>query len=110
MERYFVWELTGLLSCADGRVEVFKERVEIDEANKSVTLTALDGHVLEQYRSFKVTFQVIPGQEGEGGFVKITQEYGKKLNENDAPSYNYIGLAINMTRDIDAHLLKKYRT
>ncbi|KAM5567004.1 hypothetical protein ABKV19_015233 [Rosa sericea] len=61
------WETTGSVKVwkytLDGRAESFKEKVEIDEANNSVSLTGVEGHVLEQYRSNKVTFQVIPKRE-----------------------------------------------
>lgn len=105
----FCWELINYFVRTDGKIESFKEKVEIDEANKSVSLTAVDGHVLEQYRSYKVTFQVIPKsddtQEG-AGLVKITVEYGK-LNENDAPPHKYLSIPVNIVKDVDAHLLKE---
>ncbi|TQD76516.1 hypothetical protein C1H46_037931 [Malus baccata] len=50
----------------DGNVETYKEKAEIDEANKRVSLIALEGsHVLDNYKSFKVTYQIItPNSEG----------------------------------------------
>ncbi|CAL2232534.1 unnamed protein product [Prunus armeniaca] len=53
-------------SCVDGNVEIFKEKLEIDEANKWVSLTALEGNVLEQYKSYKIIFQVT-SKSGGGG-------------------------------------------
>ncbi|CAL8995146.1 unnamed protein product [Prunus brigantina] len=103
------WETSGSIKLwtytADGNVEIFKEKMEIDEANKWVSFTALEGHVLEQYRSYKISFQVTPKSEG-GGLVKITIHYGK-LNDNDPPPHKYLRFAINVVHDMDAHLLKE---
>ncbi|CAL8097410.1 unnamed protein product [Prunus armeniaca] len=82
LSTYFLFCVT---SCVDGNVEIFKEKVEIDEANKWVSLTALEGNVLEQYKSYKIIFQVTSKSEG-GGLVKITIHYGK-LNDNDPPPH-----------------------
>ncbi|ONI31740.1 hypothetical protein PRUPE_1G327600 [Prunus persica] len=89
----------------DGNVETLKEKVEIDEANKLVSLTALEGsHVLEKYKSCKIIFQVTP--KSEGGLVKITLGY-QRLNENDPPPHKYLRFLVNVIQDIDAHLLKE---
>ncbi|CAH2066654.1 unnamed protein product [Thlaspi arvense] len=44
----------------DGKVEKMKERVEIDEENKSMTVFVFDGDVMENYSSFKCNLQIIP--------------------------------------------------
>lgn len=87
----------------EGNVETLKEKVEIDEANKKVTLTALEGHCLDLYRTYKVIFQIVP--KSEGGSVKVTIEY-EKLNENVPPPTKYIDFIVNLFKDIDAHALK----
>lgn len=96
----------NLLFCfesAEGEVEVFKEKVEVDDEKKLVTLTALDGHCLNLYKSYKVIFQVTP--KSEGGSVKITLDY-EKLNENIPPPNKYLDLVVNLIKDLDAHILK----
>ncbi|KAB2624190.1 MLP-like protein 329 [Pyrus ussuriensis x Pyrus communis] len=103
------WETSGSVKLwkytLDGNVETFKEKVEIDEANKWVSLTALEGsHVLDNYKSYKIIFQATP--KSEGGSVKITLEY-EKLNENDPPPQKYLSFMVNVIKDIDAHLLKE---
>ncbi|KAM3705403.1 hypothetical protein ACJW31_03G077500 [Castanea mollissima] len=101
------WQTTGSVKLwkytVEGNVETLKEKVEIDEANKKVTLTALEGHCLDLYRTYKVIFQVVP--KSEGGSVKVTIEY-EKLNENVPPPTKYIDFIVNLFKDIDAHALK----
>ncbi|CAL8995140.1 unnamed protein product, partial [Prunus brigantina] len=95
-----LWKYT-----VDGNVETLKEKVEIDEANKLVSLTALEGsHVLDNYKSYKIILQVTP--KSEGGLVKITLEY-QRLNENDPPPHKYHRFLVNVIQDIDAHRLKE---
>ncbi|XP_004297382.1 PREDICTED: MLP-like protein 43 [Fragaria vesca subsp. vesca] len=103
------WETTGSIKLwkytIDGTVETLKEKVEIDEANKRVSLTALEGHVLNKYRSIKIIYQVIPkSNEGADHLVKVTLEY-EKLNESDQPPNNYLSFCVNVIKDIDAHLI-----
>ncbi|KAM1608315.1 hypothetical protein EV1_020298 [Malus domestica] len=90
----------------DGNVETYKEKAEIDEANNRVSLIALEGsHVLDNYKSFKVTYQIIT-PNSEGSSVKITLEY-EKLNENDPPPQKFLSFAVTVIKDVDAHLLKE---
>ena len=104
------WETSGSVKLwkytLDGNVETYKEKVEIDEANKRVRLTALEGsHVLDNYKSFKFTCQVIT-PNSEGSSVKITLEY-ENLNEDDPPPQKFLSLVVNVIKDVDAHLLKE---
>nr|POE46268.1 mlp-like protein 328 [Quercus suber]POF19200.1 mlp-like protein 328 [Quercus suber] len=87
----------------EGNVETFKEKVEADVANKKVTLTALEGHCLDLYKTYKVIYQVAP--KSDGGSVKVTIEH-KKLNENVPPPTKYIDFIVNLFKDIDTHALK----
>jgi hypothetical protein len=89
----------------EGEVEVLKEKVEVDDEKKLVILTALEGHCLNLYKSYKVIFQVTPVSKTEGGSVKITLEY-EKLNENIPPPNKYLDLVVNLVKDLDAHILK----
>ncbi|KAM5585436.1 MLP-like protein 43 [Rosa sericea] len=102
------WKTSGSIKLwkytIDGTVETIKEKVEIDEANKRVSLTALEGHMLEQYRSLKFIYQVIPKSDEGGNQVKITLEY-EKLNESDQPPHKYLRLVVNVIKDIDAYLI-----
>ncbi|KAI8554077.1 hypothetical protein RHMOL_Rhmol05G0069500 [Rhododendron molle] len=61
---------------AEGRVETYKEKVSIDEENKAVHMTALEGQCLELYRSYNIIYQFI--HNSETNVIKITIEYEKK--------------------------------
>ncbi|KAL6186941.1 hypothetical protein ACLB2K_043059 [Fragaria x ananassa] len=102
------WETSGSIKLwkytIDGTVETIKEKVEIDEANKRVSLTALEGHVLDKYRSFKIIYHVIPKSNEGADLVKVTLEY-EKHNESDQPPNNYLSFVVNIIKDIDAHLI-----
>ncbi|PON48642.1 Bet v I/Major latex protein [Parasponia andersonii] len=39
-----------------GNVEELKEKMEIDKANKTITLTALEGHILNLYKTYKINW------------------------------------------------------
>ncbi|XP_059448550.1 MLP-like protein 43 [Corylus avellana] len=101
------WKTTGSVKLwkyvVEGEVEVMKEKVEVDDENKLVILTALEGHCLNLYKSYKIIFQVTPMTEG--GSVKITVEY-EKLSENIPPPNKYLDLIVNLVKDLDAHILK----
>lgn len=81
-----------------------KEKVLVDDENKTVTFIALEGDMLEELKSYKVIYRVTPKSDG-GGLVKITAEY-EKLNENVPVPNRYLQLLVNVTKDIEAHLLK----
>ncbi|PRQ40948.1 putative START-like domain-containing protein [Rosa chinensis] len=102
------WETSGSIKLwkytVDGTVETLKEKVEIDEANKRVSFTALEGHVLEQYKNYNSIIQVTPKSDEGSNLVKITVEY-EKLNEGDQPPNKYLRFLVNVMKDIDAHLI-----
>ncbi|KAJ7942969.1 Major latex protein domain containing protein [Quillaja saponaria] len=88
----------------EGNLEVFKERVEVDEENKTVSLTAVEGHVLDLYKKYKVNFKVTP-KTSEGGLMKITVEYEKKNYSIPDPN-KYLQFVIHVVQDIDSQLIK----
>ncbi|KAI4338332.1 hypothetical protein L6164_016672 [Bauhinia variegata] len=51
------WETPGPIKfwnyTVDGKAEIWKEKVEVDEANKKVTFVAVEGHVLDLYKTYK---------------------------------------------------------
>ncbi|KAH7833797.1 hypothetical protein Vadar_009788 [Vaccinium darrowii] len=89
---------------ADGKVETYKEKVSIDEENKTVHLTALEGHLLEVYKSYNIIYQFI--HNGETNIVKITIEYEKK-NEDVPPPQKYMDFVISLIKDLDAKLINE---
>ncbi|XVF43615.1 hypothetical protein PTKIN_Ptkin02bG0054300 [Pterospermum kingtungense] len=102
------WETHGSVKhwkySVEGKVETMKEKVLVDDANKSVTLIALEGHVMEEFKSYKIIYNVTPKND-EGSLVKITLEY-EKLNENIPDPNRYLQFLVNLTKDLEAHLLK----
>ncbi|XP_056165398.1 MLP-like protein 328 [Syzygium oleosum] len=88
----------------DGVQEIFKEKMEIDEDKKSMTMVAVGGHILEQYKVYKAVYQVFP--KGESGSVKISFIY-KKFKETDGEPHNYLLLVVDVIKDLDKHLTPK---
>ncbi|KAI7995069.1 MLP-like protein 328 [Camellia lanceoleosa] len=88
----------------EGKVETYKERVSIDEENKTVHLTALEGtDCLEFYKSYNLIFQIIP--KGETKVVKITIEYEKRNKDVPDPQ-KYLNHLINLFKDVDSKLVQ----
>ncbi|KAJ9708434.1 hypothetical protein PVL29_000463 [Vitis rotundifolia] len=103
------WETQGSVQhwsfTVGGNSESIKETVEsIDEENRSITFKVLDGEVLKDYKSYKVTTQAIP--KGEGCLVIWTIEYEKKVNEDVPDPHAYLEFAVNITKDIEGHYLR----
>ncbi|KAI7981930.1 hypothetical protein LOK49_Contig6G00009 [Camellia lanceoleosa] len=86
----------------EGKVETFKEKVTIDEENKTVHLTAVEGHCLDLYKSYNIIYQIIP--KGETNVLKITIEYEKR-NEDVPPPQKYMDFIIDLVKDLDAKLV-----
>ncbi len=82
---------------------ITRRRSKQTNENKSVTLTALDGHALNIYKNYKAINQIVPKSEGDS--VKVTLEY-EKLNENVPPPTKYLDFIVDVFEVIDAHLLK----
>ena len=81
-----------------------KERVEIDEENKSMTVFVFDGDVMENYSSFKCNLQIIPKLHGRS-IARWSWEYEKLNSDSPAPN-KYMDFAVYLTRDIESNLLK----
>ncbi|KAK8587470.1 hypothetical protein V6N13_086455 [Hibiscus sabdariffa] len=91
----------------DGKAKTAKELVEaIDPEKKSITLRVLEGDVLEEYKSFVVKIQASPKSDGEGSVVHWTLEY-ERLHEVIGHPETLVPFFAQLTRDIDAHLLKQ---
>ncbi|XP_056165397.1 MLP-like protein 28 [Syzygium oleosum] len=88
----------------DGVHEVFKEKVEIDEENKTVTMVGVSGHVLEKYKAYMIVYQVFP--KGESGTVKLSLIY-EKFKETDGEPHNYLQFGVDFLKDLDKHLTAK---
>ncbi|XP_030529110.1 MLP-like protein 328 [Rhodamnia argentea] len=92
-----IWNYT-----VDGKSEVFKEKVEFDDDNMSVTLNGIEGHIFDTYKVFKAGCKLVPKQRGS--LAKLSIEYEKKKASDPNPD-KYMAVLIAMTKDIDAHVL-----
>ena len=58
---------------------------------------------MQEYKSYKCTFQVVP--KGTGSLAKLTIEYEKLSDDVPAPD-KYITLMVNVTKGIDELIAK----
>ncbi|XP_075658481.1 MLP-like protein 328 [Castanea sativa] len=93
-----IWKYT-----AEGESGVLKEKVELDDANRSVTLVGIEGDVMKDYKIFNPIYQVVP--KGTGSLAKLSIEYEKLREDVPAPN-KYVTLMVNITKDLDAHIMK----
>ncbi|KAK6931023.1 Bet v I/Major latex protein [Dillenia turbinata] len=84
-------------------LKVKEKTEEIDDENKCITFSIVDGEIRKEFKSFKTIIQVIPKEEG--CTVKWTLDYEKKREDVQDPSA-YIELATNLTKAIESHHLK----
>ncbi|KAL9265355.1 MLP-like protein [Drosera capensis] len=88
----------------DGKANVAKEIVEaIDVENKSITFSVIEGDLTKEYKTFKLTIDIVP--KGEIDVVKWTIDY-EKLHESVPEPIKILEVAIHVTKDIEAHHLK----
>jgi hypothetical protein len=92
-----------LVKIIEGNAEVFKEKVEFDDASRTVTLVGVEGDVMKSYKTFKVIFKVAP--KAVGGLATLTIEYEKLRSDVPAPN-QYFTMMLNIAKDVDAHLVK----
>ncbi|KAL0799063.1 hypothetical protein Bca101_054238 [Brassica carinata] len=89
-----IWNLI-----VDGKMEQIKEKTEVDEENMSVSFLAMEGDVLEQYKSYKIILDVVPKDDGVC-IAKWKWEY-EKLNDDVPPPTKYIAFVADYTRDLE---------
>ncbi|KAI3433154.1 Bet_v_1 domain-containing protein [Psidium guajava] len=92
-----IWNYT-----VDGKSEVFKEKVEFDDDNMSFTLHGTEGHVFDAWKVFKPACKLVPKEQGS--VAKLSIEY-EKYKASDPKPDKYMAFFIDMTKDIDAHVL-----
>ncbi|KAF7827619.1 MLP-like protein 28 [Senna tora] len=86
----------------EGKNCVSKDVIEaIDPAKNLITLRVLEGDILNDYKSIKVTFQATP--KDQGSLVHVTVEY-EKLKGHIPDPHSLADLGVEVAKDIDAHL------
>ncbi|KAF2316786.1 hypothetical protein GH714_042127 [Hevea brasiliensis] len=88
-----VWKYT-----VEGRSEIFKEKIVLDDDKKTVTLIGLEGDLLKIYEVYNVIWQLTP--KGQGSLAKLILEY-EKLNENVPAPCIYLDFVTRIAKDID---------
>ncbi|VVA94859.1 unnamed protein product [Arabis nemorensis] len=97
----------GEMGQVDGEAKVLKQRIEsIDPENNRATYRILEGDVMNKYKSFVVTFQVTP-KEGEPGSIAHWHFEYEKINEEVAHPETLLQFAVEVSKEIDAHLLSE---
>ncbi|CAI9092856.1 OLC1v1028198C1 [Oldenlandia corymbosa var. corymbosa] len=95
-----------LVKYAEGSPEITfsKEKIEVvDEGNKTVSYSVIDGDLLKFYKVFKPTLVV--SSEGDGSVVKWSCEFEKASEEIPNPDI-IKEFAVKNFQELDAYLLK----
>ncbi|KAF7827613.1 MLP-like protein 28 [Senna tora] len=88
-----------------GKTHVDKEVVEaIDPKNNLITVRVIEGDLLKEYKSFKITVQAIP--KDKGSVVHYTAEY-ERLKGHIPDPHSLMEYFNDLTKDLDAHLINK---
>ncbi|KAJ7967039.1 MLP-like protein 28 [Quillaja saponaria] len=102
------WETDGSIKVWKYNIgespKVVKEKVVLNDEDKSVTMIGLEGDVMQEYKAMKIVFHANPKEE-DSSLVKVSIEYEKIKEEIPTPN-NYLDLMVNVFKDIEAHLLK----
>ncbi|KAI4379077.1 hypothetical protein MLD38_005416 [Melastoma candidum] len=89
-----------------GEKEVYKERVVVDEQNKTLEMVAISGHIFDQYKTYKIVFKVF--EKDETAFVKLQLVY-EKYKDSDPEPEHYLKFLTKLLKASDSHLLQKLR-
>ncbi|XP_016513221.1 kirola isoform X1 [Nicotiana tabacum] len=85
----------------DGREKFIKHTIEAtDPQKKSVTWKVIEGDLLELYNSFTIVTSI------EDQWITWTFVYEKKTEDTPEP-LAFMGVVLDMTKDVEGHLLKK---
>lgn len=86
----------------DDQPRVAKEVIEaVDEENNSITYRVIEGDLLNEYKSFRLTIQVTP--KGTGSNVHWILEY-EKINDQVSHPETLAKFVTDCSKDLDSHL------
>ncbi|KAF8046889.1 hypothetical protein N665_3352s0002 [Sinapis alba] len=92
---------------SDGEARAAKEKIEAVEPEKNlITFRVIEGDLMKEYKSFVITIQVTPKHGGAGIVVHWCFEY-EKINEEVAHPETLLQFAVEMSKEIDEHLLSE---
>ncbi|CAH8346874.1 unnamed protein product [Eruca vesicaria subsp. sativa] len=95
---------TGVSRFGTTHWEIFKEKREIDDENKTMTVRGLEGHVMELFKVYDLIGQFIPKTE-DSCICKITMVWEKRNDDVPEPS-SYMKLLESMVVDMEDHVLR----
>ncbi|XP_009791305.1 kirola isoform X2 [Nicotiana tabacum] len=99
--RLLAQNITKMLMIIDGREKFIKHTIEAtDPQKKSVTWKVIEGDLLELYNSFTIVTSI------EDQWITWTFVYEKKTEDTPEP-LAFMGVVLDMTKDVEGHLLKK---
>ncbi|KAL5756538.1 hypothetical protein ACOSP7_020980 [Xanthoceras sorbifolium] len=102
------WESHGSVKLwkytVEGKQETYKERVELDESNKTVSLVGLEGDIFKYFKSVKAVLKATPKPDGSGSVAHLTIEY-EKLHDAIADPKAYMELLTSIAKDVDDHIM-----
>ncbi|KAA3483054.1 MLP-like protein 31 [Gossypium australe] len=88
---------------SQGKSAACKEvRENVDEKNRTIVYSLLEGEISNYYKTWKSTLNVTPN--GEGSLAKWTIEY-EKQNDHVPEPLNYCDFYAIWSEDVDAYLL-----
>ncbi|KAH0907009.1 hypothetical protein HID58_038836 [Brassica napus] len=94
----------GEMGQVDGEEKMMMEMIDsIDLENNQITFKVLDGDLMKEYTLFLITLQVT-SKEGDVGSVAHWHFQYVKLNEKVADPESLLQFAIEVSKEIDAHL------
>ncbi|KZV50666.1 MLP-like protein 423 [Dorcoceras hygrometricum] len=86
-------------------LKTITEKIElVDEENKKMSYSVIDGDILKLYTVFKATMEA--SSKGDGTLVTYSGEY-ERLNEQVPHPDNVTGFILNALLALDAYLLSK---
>ncbi|XP_050231622.1 MLP-like protein 328 [Mercurialis annua] len=101
------WETSGCILVwkytIDGRKEVFKQKLTVDDEKKQVIMIGVGGDLLNMYKVYNIVWELTPKPQGSS--TKITVEY-EKLNETVPAPHSYLDFLVQITKDMDEGIIK----
>lgn len=68
-------------------------------------MMAVGGHILEQYKAYKLVYKVFTKEDGTG-VVKLQLVY-EKFKEADPEPNDYLKFLTKLLKDTDSHIFQK---
>ncbi|XP_044490945.1 MLP-like protein 43 [Mangifera indica] len=100
------WGKDGSVYCwncvLDGKTVYLKGKVGIDDINKSASHKEVEGHLMNSFKSFIISIQVIPNLE-KGCSVLWTFDY-EKVNVNVEDPTSLLQFVVDCCKDVGVYL------